>query len=108
MATWNERKPYKATGTVSIDAGGSGTATITITDKIVFIKSITVTKDADVSVSNIKIDNIDTSQTATFDSETTFGTLLTGKVNITADGTNAGAGAENLTIVVVGYYIDLS
>ena len=99
---------YRATDTVSIGASGSGTVTLTVPDgRRVFIKTITVTKGANVTVTANEIDGQETSQTDTFDSETVFGIMLNAEDTISMSGDNAGAGSEDLTILVEGYSVQV-
>ncbi len=104
-----KRVPLKASATVSIAASGTGTATISVSGYVYFIKSWSVTKGADVTVTSITIDGNDTSQiVAVTDTEATYGTLLTANSSVAISGSNAGAAAEDLTIEIIGYKVATS
>ena len=102
-----KKVPLKSSATVSIAASGTGTATISVpSTEVWFIKSWTITKGADVTVTSIQIDSNDTFQTAALaDTEAEYGDLINANTNITAAGSNAGAAAEDLTIEVKGYKV---
>jgi hypothetical protein len=99
--------PLKEEATVSITASGSNTATVNVIGgEIWFIKTITVTKGADVTVSSLKVDSNDTYATATIaDTIAKYGALITATKDITISGSNAGLAAQNLTVLVEGYKI---
>ena len=101
------RIPLKESATVSIDASGAGSATISVTSGYkYFIMSWTVTAGADVTVTSIKIDGNDTYQTASLsDTVSEYGAVLTAGSNIVISGSNAGASAEDLTIEIKGYKV---
>ena len=107
LASGIAKAPVNVSATVSIAASGSGIATVSVpTGKRYFIKSITITKGADITVSDISFDSVSAGQTANFDCETVFGTLLTADTSIVVSGNNAGASAEDLTIQVLGYSVE--
>ena len=99
--------PLKDSKTVSIDASGTGSATISVPAGYrYFIKSWTVTKGTDVTVTSIKIDSNDTYKIDTL-SDTTpeYGELPVAETDIVIAGSNAGAAAEDLTIEIKGYKV---
>jgi hypothetical protein len=98
------RRPLKLSSTVSVPATGSAEATINL-GSLSFIKSVTVTKGTNTTINDIKIDNEDTFQVATFDTVNIFGSALTGQASVTVSGSNAGVAAENLTVEIVGYQV---
>jgi len=102
-----KRIPLKKSASVSIDAGGSGSATIEVEEGyIYFIKSWTVTKGADVTVSSIEIDGNDTYQTSSLsDTVAEYGALIPAKKNIVISGSNAGTAAEDLAIEIKGFKV---
>jgi hypothetical protein len=96
--------PLKKSVTVSIAAGGNGSAVILPpSTELYFIKKINVTKGASITVTDIIIDDVSTGEIASFDCETVFGSVLTSQANIQLKGSNAGSAAENLTLEIVGY-----
>jgi hypothetical protein len=108
-ALFKERIPLKESASVSIAAGGSGSATITLTSGyLYFIKSWTVTKDADVTVTSITIDGNDTYQTDSLaDTVSEYGDVIVASQNVVISGSNAGLAAENLSIEIKGFKIKI-
>jgi hypothetical protein len=104
-----QRVPLQATASVSIAASGSDSATINVpSNEMWFIKSWTVTKGADVSVSSIAVDGNDVYEIASLtDTVARYGALLTADSKVTINGSNAGLSAETLEIQVDGYKIEL-
>jgi 3D (Asp-Asp-Asp) domain-containing protein len=101
-----KRVPLKETATVSLAVSTSGSATKAVpSNEMWFIKSWTVTKGADVTVSGIKVDNNDTYQTVGVnDTVAQYGSLLNADKNVAISGSNASTTvAQNLEITVVGY-----
>jgi hypothetical protein len=101
-----KRIPLKGTATVSLAISTSGSTTINIpSNEMWFIKSWTVAKGADVTVSSIKIDDNDTYQTASIsDTVTQYGSVINAEKNVVISGSNASTTvAQNLEITVVGY-----
>lgn len=102
--------PVKHSTTVSIAASSSGTATIRVSDELDnwnrewLIKTVTLSSGADVTVEStgVLFDGVATQETATFDTDTVFGSLLSSRATISVSGSNAGASAQDLTIEVVG------
>jgi hypothetical protein len=103
------RLPLREVATVSIAASGSGTATINVpAGDMWFIKSWTVTKGADISVSSIAVDGNDTYEIASLtDTVARYGALLTADSKVTISGSNAGLSAESLEIQVDGYKLEI-
>jgi hypothetical protein len=101
------RIPLNASGSVSIAASGTGTATISVPDgEMWFIKSWAITKGADVTISSIEIDGSDTGQIDSLtDTLPEYGALLTANRSLTVTGSNAGLSAEDLQIDVKGYLL---
>ncbi len=99
--------PLKSSATASIAASGSGSATISVpSGEVWFVKSWTITKGADITVTGIAIDSNDTYQTGTLaDTEAEYGALINANINIVASGSNTGAGPEDLSIEIKGYKI---
>jgi hypothetical protein len=99
--------PLQASETVSIPASSTDSATITIPDnEIWFIKSWTITKGADVTVSSITIDSADTFETAPVsDTVSRYGAVINADEIVSISGSNAGLAAESLEIQVDGYKI---
>jgi hypothetical protein len=111
--TTKEIELYKTllneSATISVAASGTGIVTITVpSGKRYFIKQINVTKGANTTIAadGVLIDEAKSKQTASFDSESIFGTNLTADTSISVTGTNAGTAAENLTIQVIGYIMN--
>lgn len=86
----------------SIAAGGSGTAIVPVPEGTYFIKQINITQGANVTVTDIQIDGVSVGEIASFDVAAKFGKPLPANDAISASGNNAGAGAENLEIEVIG------
>jgi uncharacterized Zn finger protein len=99
--------PLQATATVSIPTSSTDSAKVVIpSDEMWFIKSWTITKGADVTVSSITIDNTDTYETASVaDTVSRYGEALNAEKNVTISGSNAGLASESLEIQVDGYKI---
>jgi uncharacterized Zn finger protein len=102
-----KRTPLQASESVSIAASDNGTATINVPkNEVWFVKSWTITKGADVTVSSINIDSADTYEIATVsDTGSRYGTVLNAEKSVTISGSNAGLAAESLEIQVDGYKI---
>lgn len=98
------RLPLKANNTVSVAAGATATAVITVPeDDLYFCKDVTVTAGANITIDDISIDGVTSGEVTTFNTENVFGAILSAWNEITVTGTNAGAAAEDLTISIVGY-----
>jgi hypothetical protein len=103
-----ERRPVSVSAAVSIAAGGSGTATVNVPGgERYFIKQLNITKGANITVTAQTIDGAETAQAASYDCEATFGALLTAEGSITVSGSNAGVGAESLTVQAIGVSVGL-
>jgi hypothetical protein len=104
-----QRVPLQATANVSIAASGSDSATINVPeDEMWFIKSWTVTKGSDISVSSIAVDGNDLFEIASLtDTVARYGALLTADSKVTISGSNSGLSAQTLEIQVDGYKIEL-
>lgn len=101
------KAPVNTSATVSIAAGGSGTASVSVPDDERFhVKQVNVTSGADTTVSGISFDGHPTGQSASFDCEAVFGELLSANRVISASGDNAGIGAQDLTIEVIGISVE--
>ena len=101
------KEALNVSDTVSIDASGSGDVTITVPDgKRYLIKSITITKDADITISGITVDGEDTGEKDSFDALSEFGDFITADVNIKVSASNAGTAAENITVTVKGIIVN--
>lgn len=103
------RKPVKVSQTASLAIGASGSVTLNVpVGERWSIKSVTITKGADVTVSDIQLDGISTGETDTFDTQAIFGDVLSAEQTIKVTGANAAAAtaAENLTVDVVGYSVE--
>lgn len=92
----------------TIAAGGTGSVTIPIPGMLWSgqkwgIKKIEITsKGTNVTVTDIKIDGNSIGETDTIDLETLFGSLIIAKKEVAVDGSNAGAGSENLEVTIFG------
>jgi hypothetical protein len=102
-----KRVPLRASVSVSIPASSTDSATINVpSNEMWFIKSWTILKGSDVSVSTITVDGIDTYEIASLtDTVARYGALLTVDSTVTISGSNAGIAAESLEIQVDGYKI---
>jgi hypothetical protein len=97
--------PLKESANVSVAASGTGTAIISVPD-LWFIKSITITKGADVTVTSVLVDSNDTNTIASIsDTIPKYGALLTSRSKIEISGSNAGLGAQSLEITVEGFKV---
>jgi hypothetical protein len=100
--------PMKATGSISIAISSSDTATINVPDgETWFIKSITITKGASITVSGSTVDGENANTTASVsDTVAKYGALLVARENVTVSGNNASTtAAETLEITVEGFKI---
>jgi hypothetical protein len=100
--------PLQETATVSITISSTGSASLTIpSNEMWFIKSWTVTKGANVTVSSISIDSASTFEVASItDTVSRYGSVLNADKNVVISGSNASAtAAESLEIKVNGYKI---
>lgn len=99
------RIPLREIGSVSMGAGDTGKVIIEVPRKERwFVKSITVNKGANVTVSTIAFDDHDIyAAESVEDVAALYGDLLTVDQAIKISGTNAGAGSEDLSIEVIGY-----
>jgi hypothetical protein len=104
-----KRVPLQNSASVSIPAGDTGTATINIpVGPMNFIKSWTVTKGADVTISSIKLDDDDTYEIdSVTDVGARYGALLSADKSVSVSGSNAGLSAKNLEIQIDGYEISV-
>jgi uncharacterized Zn finger protein len=99
--------PLQANATVSIPASSTDSTTIAIPkNEMWFIKSWTITKGADVTVTSIAIDSADTYEIAAVaDTVSRYGAVLNADKSVSIGGSNAGLAAESLEIQVDGYKI---
>lgn len=108
MEFMGEIQPVQATQTVSVPAAGAATARIAVAaGKRYFVKQVNVTKGANTTITAQTFDGTNTTRLASFDTEATFGALLTAEGSIELSGSNAGTAAENLTLEILGFSIDL-
>lgn len=97
------RQVLNVTSTQSVAVGTSQPITVDVDNEAWMIKSIDLTPSANSSVTQISLDGRDTGLTAaTNDVEAVFGSMpfVKNKIVVTVD--NAGAGAEDITIVIKG------
>jgi uncharacterized Zn finger protein len=102
-----QRIPLQASETVSLAASTSDSAIINVpSGEMWFIKSWTVTKGADVTITSITVDGNDTYEIAAVaDVISRYGGLITADSNVVISGSNAGLAAQSLEIQVDGYKI---
>jgi hypothetical protein len=100
-------RPLKTSVTASIAAGGSGSAVINVPadDRWQWrVKSINITKGADITVNSIKIDGIDLQETASIsDTVAKYGNTISVLDKIEVNGSNSALSAEDLTVEIIGY-----
>jgi hypothetical protein len=99
-------RPLKQSTTVSVASGGSGIVTISVpsADRWQWrIKSLTITKGADITVDSIKIDGIDLQETTSIsDTVAKYGDTISVLDKIEVNGSNSALSAEDLTVEIVG------
>jgi hypothetical protein len=102
-----QRVPLQSSATVSLGSSVSDSATISIpSGEMWFIKSWTITKGADVTVSSITIDGNSTYEIAAVaDTVSRYGAVLTADSSVVISGSNAGIAAQSLEIKIDGYKI---
>lgn len=111
FSSWRSRTPLKKSATVSIASGGADTASLSVPSGSRWhLKDITLSMGGDVTVqaNGVVIDGTATEETASFDVETVFGGLLTADRTVAVTGDNAGLTAQDLTIDIVGYSLDMA
>ena len=102
-----QRIPLQASAAVTIAAGGSNMAKIAIPQgERWYIKSWTVTKDADITVTAIEIDNHDTYVVEDLpDTVAKYGAVISADTSVTITAHNAGSSAGTVEIAVTGYIL---
>lgn len=103
-----ERQPVRASVTVSVGAGGTNTARLAVpAGKRYFVKQVNIAKGTNTTVTAQTFDGVETGRTASFDSETTFGEELSAEGSVAVTGSNAGTAAENLTLEILGFSVEI-
>jgi uncharacterized Zn finger protein len=103
------KRIFEVEETVSIPAGESGTVTVDVPDgERILIDALSITDGADVTVTSIKVDGVATGLTDSANIQDTYGDMVTADDKVTASGSNAGAGAQNLKLKVTGVAVKVS